>query len=361
MLNVFLLILKIIGIVLLSIIGIVLFLLLIILCVPIRYRINAYKGVRNDDYYGKLNISFILHIISAWVVYSDELNVYIKLFGIRIYDRNRKKLKEEKRAEKEAKKYKTGSQMADENADDIKEDESVATYTIDWNDESDDILEKPNDVKEEGNSYDSSIADLQDKSGINVANAESENVGAYSVDNEDAEHVNNETNNESPEEDIPTIDKVINKIKDVSSKIGSFFDKGEQLSDKIVNKLDELSKKYDNFSKMTNDYRYRKAFSKIWSQVKYLLVNLAPKKARGRIHFGFDDPATTGQILMYLGICAPFLPSKVSYEPDFESVGIDGELYINGRFALVRVIIVLCRLFFDKNVRRLWKKYKSNK
>ncbi|HAH18342.1 MAG TPA: hypothetical protein DCL29_04970, partial [Eubacterium sp.] len=80
-------VLKIVGIVLLAILGIILFIFLLLMFVPIRYRLNG----RYDDKVkeGKVNISFLLHIISAKVLFENKkLNMIIKFFGIPVFKKD---------------------------------------------------------------------------------------------------------------------------------------------------------------------------------------------------------------------------------------------------------------------------------
>lgn len=92
MLAIFLTILKIIGIILLCIIGFILLLLLIILFVPVRYCAKgSYKEKKPKLH---LRVSYLLYLFCLIVSYSDKLDYYIRLFGIKI---DLKKLKSKKK------------------------------------------------------------------------------------------------------------------------------------------------------------------------------------------------------------------------------------------------------------------------
>jgi len=74
-------ILKIIGIVLLCILGLVLLLLLMVLFVPLRYKVKAsYK----DDIYACVKASYLLHIVSFTLKYTDKLDMKLRILGIPI-------------------------------------------------------------------------------------------------------------------------------------------------------------------------------------------------------------------------------------------------------------------------------------
>ena len=89
MLGILLSILKIFGIIILSILGLLILIILVVLFVPIRYRA---KGSYKDNVFNaKAVVSYILHIFTAVVLFDSKLDYYIRLFGIKINLKNRKK------------------------------------------------------------------------------------------------------------------------------------------------------------------------------------------------------------------------------------------------------------------------------
>ena len=70
--SIFLLILKIIGIILLSIISLLLIIIALILFVPIRYRIIANK-FEDSDFYAEIKLTWLLHFINILIKYTDDL------------------------------------------------------------------------------------------------------------------------------------------------------------------------------------------------------------------------------------------------------------------------------------------------
>ena len=81
MISVLLTLLKIIGIVLLSLLGLFLVLLLIVLFVPVRYRI---KGYYKDEFVCHGKITWLLHLVSVSIDYDKEAATAIRIFGIDI-------------------------------------------------------------------------------------------------------------------------------------------------------------------------------------------------------------------------------------------------------------------------------------
>ena len=96
-------ILKIIGIVLLWVIGILLGLLLLILFWPYGYRIGASK---KENIRANAGITWLLHFLTADLIYEDGVNLRIRILGIPVYDKKKKAAREEERERREAEKEK---------------------------------------------------------------------------------------------------------------------------------------------------------------------------------------------------------------------------------------------------------------
>ena len=98
MIHILLLILKAVGIIILSIFIILGTLLLLVLFVPVRYRIHAeYR----ENISAVLKISWLFHILSGKLYYIEDSNIIIRLLGIPVYNADKK---EERKAQKEERK-----------------------------------------------------------------------------------------------------------------------------------------------------------------------------------------------------------------------------------------------------------------
>ncbi len=94
MLSVILTILKIIGIIILVLLGLVLSILLLVLFVPIRYRVKAEHG---DALMINGRVSWLMHIIRARIHKTDnDSRIWIRIFGFLVYDSSKEKVKKEK-------------------------------------------------------------------------------------------------------------------------------------------------------------------------------------------------------------------------------------------------------------------------
>ena len=145
----------------------------------------------------------------------------------------------------------------------------------------------------------------------------------------------------------------------LSDKIDAIIDKIISTYDNMEDKINGIRCRIHSIDKLLNDPHNRNAFDLIKKEVLRLLKKIAPQKVRGFVHFGFEDPATTGKVLMYLALIYPSLPRKLVIDPGWEDTDLYGYLDMKGHLALITVLISLLRLICNKDVRRLWRSYKN--
>lgn len=322
--HILLLILKIIGIILASLLGLLLLILLLLLFVPVRY-----KGTlcREKDLEIKAKLTWLLHMISVPVDFRDgQLSVKIKLFGFTIKRRAEKAEEIEEEADELLREAKTA----------VKREEEKISAGIE------------NHFSKEG---------AVDKSGEKHV---SELERALDVEDEETISKEEEMNEEKAEEDGASQ----NFLKRLIGKIKAFFLKILKIRSKIRNlkytfrricgKIKKGIQKCRNTKEFLLDERTKKALAQCMAQLKYLLRKLLPKKIRGELHFGTEDPALTGEILGGISIFYPVFKDNVKVYPDFEQSILEGELFIKGRLRLVTVALILWKLWRDKNVRYVY-------
>ena len=330
MLDILLLVLKIAGIIFASILGILIVLILIILFIPIRYRIRAEKidaGISDAGI--NINISYFLHLISIWLIYDKGVITRFKVLGIDLI-----KLKNRNKKVKTSKKKENIDDKSEPiyNSEIANETNSGADYDIDWN--------------EEEPVFNSTIEDENDSCTAELKKTE----------------VKIEENDDDSDFLTDKISRFVSTIKNCYDKIVNFINSSIRDVSVIQKKL---SNKLASFNKKKNilfDVYNQEAIVDILNEVKYILRKLMPKKIKGFVEFGFDDPATTGQILAILGILYPVLPQKVEIIPDMDCSVFNARLDIKGSFCIISAVIAAWKLFFNKKVKRFVKiiRTKSN-
>ena len=129
--------------------------------------------------------------------------------------------------------------------------------------------------------------------------------------------------------------------------------------DGISKKKISLEKTWNSISMFWHDEQNQKAFRLVWKRTKKLVRYILPRKLRGRIHFGFDDPYDTGQVLAAVSPFYGMYARTLTLEPDFTGTALDGELHFKGRIALWCPLWTAARLFISKDFRRLLKFFRK--
>ncbi len=291
MVQVLLLILKIILWVILAILGLVLLILLLVLFTPICYKADVkYK----DSAKVKAKVNFLF--VSVKVLFDQEgkeLDTIIRVFGIRI---GKKKQESDKALDKNL--------SSDESTEDF--DEDVNPWDVET------VPSEPDEVPL-----------------IQIADSKTSESGISSLAN-----------------------AMKDKAEDTTRKTKT--DKHEEEKVSIFTKL---STKLDNFKKLVE------RFKKFWELdctvktraylKKYflgLLKHILPRKIKGYVRYGFDEPCTTGQITGYLSLM-PFVYRKgFSLYPDFYNKVIEADVKLKGHIFLGYIIRIIFKISLWKTI-----------
>ena len=291
--SVFLLILKIIGIVLLSIIGFALFLVLLVLFVPVRYKGKGYY--RNNEYDFKANASWLLHIVSFSYGLKEKEGLCFRLFGIKF---------------KNSKKEDTNEPVKVDNETEKEEEEDFMSY---------DSLPG---------------SDVSDSDKVPKVSTEENN------DNQTVERKEKKKKNKAPKR--PKKKKEKHKEKKDKQK-STFYDKIKQYYEII--QTPEFEKGFDYSKK----------------KIGRLLKILLPKSWKVSGTVGFEDPALTGKLYEFMGIFYPIFENHLFIDGDFENCVIDVKGNFKGRISVFKVLFIGASVYFNKNLRMLYKKFKEVK
>ena len=118
---------------------------------------------------------------------------------------------------------------------------------------------------------------------------------------------------------------------------------------------------FSSIKRELSDETNKLAFSHVWREILYLLSHLKPKDAKGEIHFSTGDPAHTGELTGVLSLCPVFYRYKLHVYPDFASdkFYVRRNLSLKGHISLYHFVLILIRLFADKNIRGFLKKIRK--
>ncbi len=324
MLQVVFLIIKIILIILAVLLGCALLILLLVLFVPVRYRAYGVRNQRECRAEGRLSWLFSLICVPAsWQ--EGELCVQVKVLGFRIV--------EFPGQEDDDFSEQTWMQMEDADSGETAEPQRTAYETTDpENPFSEAVKQKAEDFRH--TEFRDTDPDMDSDS--------------------------------NPGPDEKKTSRLLSRLQDAAGfirrvlrfirGIPAYFKNLKCTISRFCGKIKQMIRKYQRMKAFALDERTKAAVALIWKQAGILLRQALPRKIRGELHFGTDDPALTGQILGGISIFYPLFMDNVKVTPDFENSVLEGELFLKGRLRAVTVLRIAWRLYRDRNVRRLYRR-----
>ena len=94
-------------------------------------------------------------------------------------------------------------------------------------------------------------------------------------------------------------------------------------------------------------------------QVKKGIGHIMPRKCKGFLRIGMEDPAWTGRILSILGVLYPLYGEKIKIIPEFEQRVFEGEILLAGRIRTVVLLRIGLKLYFNRELKQLMKALKK--
>lgn len=100
---------------------------------------------------------------------------------------------------------------------------------------------------------------------------------------------------------------------------------------------------------------FQEAFGAVKTGGLRVLKHIVPRRIKGFIRFGLNDPARTGQVCGILALLYPKMPEKLEVIPDFQEACFEADTVIKGRVFLIYLIVQGVKIILNKNVRLLIK------
>ena len=338
LLHILFLLLKIIGCVLLTLLCLILLVVLIVLLVPVRYRVSAQKYT---GFAAEAEASWLLRLLGFFIridMKEEEgkrVHLHLRVAWFTLYDNlhpRRKRIK--KKGISKTKNTASHSEPVDDRpassvtADNVNENKEPLRITED--------KDKSDKLKSGGN-------------------------------DEGPEKVYSEGNDVEPEE-VKEIGKVdwIERIKSVLEKIAGVCKGILHIPSAIVQRCQRLKKKIDGLLEKKNkileiyhDEKNHRWLMRVLGRLKKLGLRMLPRIDRLLWHFGFGDPATTGQVLGFLSIFYPVCQERMVLRPEFDREVMEGEIKLHGRIQLLPIAVFMIRSFLNKQFFTIVKQVKN--
>lgn len=138
-------------------------------------------------------------------------------------------------------------------------------------------------------------------------------------------------------------------------KIPSKLKKALQNIRLTIIKICDKIKQYKN---LWEDERTKEALRLLWKESKGLFIHMSPRKCKGRLVIGNEDPSVTGAILAVLGATCPIHKNKIQIIPVFDQDILEGSLYIKGRVYGIVFLKAALEIYFNKNIKYVIRRWK---
>ena len=330
----------------LKILGIILLVLLVIvfsvLFVPVRYRLEGEKSSPGwSEANGKVKVSWVLHLIHLRIQYQEkELDWECYLFGVPLKKagaavREWKKKRRKKKVQEQKERRKKAVQQKNE-----PEKRTAAKKKG---------QEKPLQIEEK-----TRTAAKEQKSTEKQTNPEKSKTAAP----------------EAKKTEIETTERKQQEKEKVSDKLSRFWNRCKKIVGSILEFPGKLKKKLTNIRlTFRGFYDKIKRWRTLWNEEstlaalhfltekgRKLIRHVLPRKLRGSITFGCEDPALTGQILGAVAIAYPLYGKGVAVYPRFEEKILEGQLQMKGRIVVACLLWQAWKIYRNPDVRKTLKK-----
>lgn len=342
-LHIVLLVLKIIGIVLAVLLGLVILLLCLALFVPVRYQVKASRNEGEDEppVRVKGRVSWLFPLFQIKFLYPADVYLKCKVLFFTIF-----KMPSEEEKERKS----SGKRKGTEN-------------------QSPDIQSSDQEIsdKQSSNEKNSEKKNLDEKN-VNEKNPEETTGGKVEEDHieaEEAADTESETDTDftgekkSEEPDIGKKKNIILRIKEIFVKIRQFFQKIRYTIETLCDRIKGIRENITYYTELLQSDAFLQAFELCKGELVSILAYIRPRKLEADLTVGTGDPASTGQVLAVYGILYPLIGNHVRVTGDFEQKRVEGTLFIKGRLTLFRFVKTACRIYFNKDIRKLIKTLKK--
>lgn len=363
MLHILLLLLKIIGIIILCILGTIILVLLGILFVPVRYRIEVVRkeGENEPPVVVQAKVTWLLHFINVLVRYSTEFYLRVRLLFIPVFrlpQKEKKKAGKRKKKEKGEEKEQERGQNKEQKKEEREEkpegkaeerEEKIEEKIVEKPEETAEKREK--DAAEHGREYieESSKQVRDEKSG--------KEIPRVTVKREKRETKQESGFPKAAEAVRPQ--NFVHKLRALWEKIQNFIENIQYTIRNICDKIKSIWNNIQYYSDLVKSDVFQNTFQLCKKELCRLLKGVLPGTFEADLVVGMDDPAATGQILAVCGMLYPILGGHINVVGDFEQKRLEGRIFMKGRVYGITLIYVCVKIYFNKNVKKLYKLLKK--
>ena len=127
----------------------------------------------------------------------------------------------------------------------------------------------------------------------------------------------------------------------------------------IKSTFHRMKEKKDKFLDFWRLEEHKNARNTIKKELQFLWNKSKPRKIKGMVTFGFDDPSYTGLCMGAASMLYAWYPKKLRIIPDFEQEIFQWDLCAKGKFRGYMPIRVLWKIFTDEEIRRMYERWEN--
>lgn len=139
----------------------------------------------------------------------------------------------------------------------------------------------------------------------------------------------------------------------MQAKVLAWIDGFRAFWEKLLATGRNIRGKKEQAEQFLHDASHQRAFRKLAKEMGMFFRDISPENIKIVGKIGLEDPAMTGQLLAVLGVLFPFLGEHTVIVPDFEHPVLEGSAHIEGNIQNVRMVMIVWRLFTDRDVRKI--------
>ena len=147
----------------------------------------------------------------------------------------------------------------------------------------------------------------------------------------------------------------------IFDKIRSKFAKVRETISNVVSKIKTLLRRKERVQQIFAKPETKKALRFVWDKLKHLLKHILPRKIKGYVAYGADDPATTGQILGILSVLYARTGQLLTIRPNFVEKQLECDVELKGRIQVFTLLVIAVKVFLNQELKQLLAEVKDLK
>ena len=164
---------------------------------------------------------------------------------------------------------------------------------------------------------------------------------------------------ESPEEPERKRNSFLDRLRRWMQKLWDAFRSVGKAVRGVRDAWKRFLERKDRLLEFWNLEEHRSARGALWKEAQYAWKKLRPRKIRGKIDFGLEDPAATGLCMGAAGMFCAGYPQGLAIVPDFEQEILKVDIRVRGKARFYVIARVLWRIYFHKEIRRMYQHWQE--